>query len=289
MTLDDVLQELIQCLAHDGDTLLPWDQVRRWPTGGIEVFQNAGWIEPAPLATDVICPGCEEACYMPVAKVFRAENGMPARAYIACDQRPEMGTVKFQPARLQQWQLTQGQLARWVARSLGLKGKPRKDDASGRFKLGSIQANERIGALELDPADSVCMKSSGHSLPLAEIVTIENGQLAIDRAAILKMVNLAPAPAPKTKKAGKKPIASVEGLEVGSPEWRSQTARNAANALHDQPGGSRDKQQQIRDIWATGKYSSRDRCAEEECAALDMSYSAARKALRNTTDPKATT
>ena len=68
---------------------------------------------------------------------------------------------------------------------------------------------------------------------------------------------------------------------VGSPKSRSQVARIAANAKHDLPGGSRDKQQQIRDIWATGKYTSRDLCAEEECAALDMSYSAARKALIN--------
>lgn len=74
-------------------------------------------------------------------------------------------------------------------------------------------------------------------------------------------------------------------LEIGSPEWRKRTAQNAANVRHDQPGGSRDKQQQIRDIWATGKYSSRDICAEQECAALDMSFSATRKALRNTPKP----
>lgn len=72
---------------------------------------------------------------------------------------------------------------------------------------------------------------------------------------------------------------------VGSSEWRKQTARAAANALHDLPGGSRDKQRQIQAIWASGKYSSRDLCAEQECAALDMSFSAARKALNKTPKP----
>ena len=81
----------------------------------------------------------------------------------------------------------------------------------------------------------------------------------------------------------------IRPLEVSSPEWRSQNARNAANARHDQPGGSRDKQQQIRDIWATGKYSFRDRCAEEEGAGLGMATSTARKALRNTPDPEPST
>lgn len=75
-------------------------------------------------------------------------------------------------------------------------------------------------------------------------------------------------------------------LEVGSPEWRRKNATAAANARHDLPGGSRDKQRQMREIWATGKYSSRDLCAEQECAALDMSFAAARNALKNTPNPK---
>lgn len=285
MTLVDVLRELIQRLAHDGDTLISWDQERRWPKGAVGVFQDAGWIVPAPPATMVICPGCEKSCYMPVAKVLREENGLPARAYVACDQRSDMGTVKFNPARLQQWQLTQGQLARWVCTALGFRGKPEKDGTSGLFKLGNIQGNKRIGVLEFDPAASVCLKTSGHSLPLAEIVSLDSGRPVIDRATVLDMVDLPPAPPPKVKRILKTPTVDGEGLEIDSAERRSQMARNAANAKHDKPGGSRDKQRQIRDIWSTGKYTSRDRCAEEECATLDMSFSAARKALRNAPNP----
>jgi hypothetical protein len=74
-------------------------------------------------------------------------------------------------------------------------------------------------------------------------------------------------------------------LPVGSLERRRQIARNAANARHDQPGGSRDRQKQIQQLWASGKYSSREVCAEQECGALGMSYVAARRALRNTPDP----
>lgn len=73
--------------------------------------------------------------------------------------------------------------------------------------------------------------------------------------------------------------------DLGSSEWRKQTAQAAANARHDQPGGSRDKQRQIREIWSSGKYTSRDVCAEEECAALAMSFSSARRALTNEPEP----
>lgn len=96
-------------------------------------------------------------------------------------------------------------------------------------------------------------------------------------------------------------LAHVEGVEaedfggagegdqpnpsVGSPEWRKRNAKAAADALHNKPGGSREKRNAIRASWASGKYTSRDRCAEEECAALEMSFSAARNALKNQPKP----
>lgn len=68
-------------------------------------------------------------------------------------------------------------------------------------------------------------------------------------------------------------------------ESARQRARQMAEAKHDKPGGSREKRAAIRAAWASGKYASRDVCAEQECAALNMSISTARKALRNTPDP----
>ena len=62
---------------------------------------------------------------------------------------------------------------------------------------------------------------------------------------------------------------------------KHEMAKAAANTLHSKPGGSRDKQKAIRGAWRSGKYKSRDVCAEQESAELNMSFSTARKALRN--------
>jgi len=70
-------------------------------------------------------------------------------------------------------------------------------------------------------------------------------------------------------------------------KFLSKHGKHAADIRHNKPGGSREKREKIRQAWASGKYSSRDRCAEEECGALGMSFSSARKALRGT--PKPTT
>ena len=62
-------------------------------------------------------------------------------------------------------------------------------------------------------------------------------------------------------------------------------AKEAVEVKHNKPGGSRERQAKVREAWASGKYSSKDRCAEEECGALGMSFSSARKALRNQPEP----
>ena len=293
MTLPEVLQELIERLGATGDTLLAWEQVRAWPPGAIAIFQEAGWIEPREAASKVECPGCEESCFMSV-HVRPAHNQQPASAYVACDSRAEMGKVKVAMSRLRQWQITDMQVASWLAGAFGLKGKPVRDPTSSVFTIGTLQGKKRLGTLQFDTVSPVSLNVAGHAVPLCEVVNFEQDHLCIDRAAILGMVDFVPvaeATASSPKRAAKpsaRPIAATDSVtdsELGSPEWRKQNARNAANALHDLPGGSRDKQRQMREIWASGKYSSRNICAEQECAGLNMSYDAARKALTNTPDP----
>lgn len=189
MTLQDVLQELIQRLGSGGDTDLAWEQVREWPKGAIEVFQKAGWIMPTEAASSVECPGCEENCFM-LVHVAAAQGGQPARAYVACDIRDDMGRVKIPISRLQQWQITESQVACWISGALGLKGKPERDQASRVFTLGSLQGKKRLGSLVFDTVESVSLKVSGHSLPLSEVIIFEGDQPGIDRAAILDLVDL---------------------------------------------------------------------------------------------------
>lgn len=68
-------------------------------------------------------------------------------------------------------------------------------------------------------------------------------------------------------------------------ESQSRNGLNAANIRHDKPGGSREKRKNICELWATGNYTNRDICADEEYAALGISRKTARTALINTPEP----
>jgi hypothetical protein len=78
----------------------------------------------------------------------------------------------------------------------------------------------------------------------------------------------------------------IKLLAVQNSAKRKASSRGkfAADALHSKPGGSHEKKAAILALWATGKYQSRDVCAEEECAAIGLSYSKTRKHLIGTPD-----
>lgn len=102
----------------------------------------------------------------------------------------------------------------------------------------------------------------------------------------VKQSNQPPQPASAENPPQSEPIEQT-AIEAILKKANSEKAKKAADAKHNKPGGSRDKANQIRAIWATGKYSTRDICAEEEYQALGYkSFGAVRRALNNTPAPK---
>nr|VFK58124.1 MAG: hypothetical protein BECKUNK1418G_GA0071005_100216 [Candidatus Kentron sp. UNK]VFK68257.1 MAG: hypothetical protein BECKUNK1418H_GA0071006_100116 [Candidatus Kentron sp. UNK] len=268
--------------ADESNAFIAWEQVQYWPKGAIGIFEKAGWIAPvSTLAEWTGCTGCEENCAMPV-EILPAKNGKPTRAFVVCGR---YARVEIPLKRLQQWQLTESKLAYWVSSSLGLRSKPEKGDTES-YELGTIKGEEHLASLELDFSDPISLKASGHSRSLDDLVYFKDEKLVIDMEMLFTMIDLPPDSSTETEEPHRlESTGRILELEIGTLEWRRQTARKAADTRHAQPGGSRDKQQRIRDIWATGKYPSKNRCAEKECEALGISFSTARRALKNMPAP----
>ncbi len=125
------------------------------------------------------------------------------------------------------------------------------------WALGRLKGKQCNGKVKL----SIESEVTDQSIPLVHVLTLNGRQLKANKDALLRLLE-DPTQQP--------------AVGVGSVAWRKQIARAAANARHNPPGGSRDKQRQIHEIRATGQYSTRDLCAEEEYAALGMSLYAAR-------------
>jgi hypothetical protein len=267
----DLLEHIFErlCRAHSGEEIFGADEAAEWPAGALEVLIKSRLLERAEPAQVIECDGCERNCFMPV-HVRPAEGNRPARAFISCDKPEDVGRVPVDLGRLAQWRITGGMLAGAVARLLGFSNPPHEDSGGKRWTLGPLKGKKYKGEAKLSVEGGAALTVAGQNIPLFHTLTFNRRGLKAGKDALLRLVD----------GDTRQPAAGV-----GSAVWRTQTAKAAANARHNRPGGSRDKQRQIREIWAMGKYSSRDICAEEECAALRMSFSAARKALRNVPKP----
>ena len=258
--------------AEAGAEIFGEDEARQWPYGALASLVKAGMFQPAQPAQVIECDGCEHNCFMPV-HIRPSEGNRVAYAFISCDKPEDMGRIRVELTRLRQWQMTGGTLAGTVARLLGFKRPPQADITGKRWVLGLLKGKETKGAVTLSIDDGVMVALAGHSVSvsLAELLTFDKRGLTTDRVNLFRLLD----------GDTRQPAAGM-----GSPAWRKKNATAAANARHSKVGGSRDIQKLIRVVWASGKYTSRDRCAEEECAALGISISTARKALRNTPEPK---
>lgn len=189
MSMEDALQDIIRRLGSaDGGGIISWSDAQRWPKGALEVFQKAVLIKPTAPAQSVECHGCEDNCFMPV-HVFPSEHGRPARAFVACDQRDDMGRVRISEDQLKQWKTTGMQAARWLSEAIGTRGILEEDSKTGRIRLGALRDGGRAGDVFLAFGEKTELCISGKSLSLTDVVCFRDGEIEVDRALIVAYLN----------------------------------------------------------------------------------------------------
>ena len=153
------------------------------------------------------------------------------------------------------------------------------DDPRVRAKARSLgKWIDREGAIQMLALLMVMNEDAEkREIELDEIAT-RLGQMAKDsNAQVIAVCELGR----DALKMGKSAVVQLVAEKVKA----KKRAKSAANVRHDMPGQSRAKRKAMLAAWASGKYSSRDICAEQECAGLNMSFSTARKALIGTPKP----
>ena len=171
MTLDDVLQDLIQHLETNGNNTLAWEQVREWPEDAVFIFQDAGWIKPTAPSQNCGVPRMRRKLFHAGAFVSLHSSVNRNRYFVNCDVRDDMGRIPIPSEMLQQWQVSEYQVAQWLARELRLRGKPKRDKTNQTIQIGEIQGKKQsTGKLELANKESISLKASGHALLLIEVV-----------------------------------------------------------------------------------------------------------------------
>ena len=113
---------IINILNHIGSGVTDalrfgYEEVKEWPEPAFKALIKQGFIKPASPAKVMDCPGCEEACLMPV-EVIPGTDGRPARIFIACDKREDAGRIPIDENVLKNWQIYVEELASFLATAL---------------------------------------------------------------------------------------------------------------------------------------------------------------------------
>lgn len=188
MTASGLLEAVLDRLgsAEAAEAFFGANEAADWPPGALDVFLKHGLLRRAQPAQVIECRNCEENCFMPV-HVFPAEGGRPARALIACDKRDDVGRVAVDFHRLEQWQATGGMIAAVLARLLGFS-EPAPADG-GQWPIGVLKGKKHNSPVALLAGNGLMLSLAGHAVPLVDVLAIEGNALALDKAALLRLVD----------------------------------------------------------------------------------------------------
>ena len=124
---------------------------------------------------------------MPV-EVFPPEDGKVIRAFVTCEER-NFGRVKIPPAQLQQWHLTQRQIARWITDTLDLRFSGKRLNSESLLELGLLSGDKHSQMLCLQTNDELLLVAGSNHLPLLDAININDGALSLNADLIRQLVD----------------------------------------------------------------------------------------------------
>ena len=129
-------------IGREGEETLSVEEIEAWPPGDVAALKRLKIVKKATPAKVIACPGCEEACLMPV-HVYPAQDDRALRIFISCDKREDTGRIQIDPAELERWQIDVGRFVSLLAAALGTGHAPDEIIPQQTFYLGALTINRK--------------------------------------------------------------------------------------------------------------------------------------------------
>lgn len=245
------LADLLARLAAAGGEplVIGTAELESWPAALANALRSQGALERMAAATAVECPGCEEACVMPVQ--VRQADGCEPVAFVACDKRADMGRVALSLERLNRWQMAPRTLAHALA--VGLGDAPAPEIAQG-WRVGWVEGAKGRCVVLLDgPPAALHISIAGHTLPLADVLTWDGERLGLDTNVLKRHAR-----APAAGASRESPTARADRLRRRKAELKRKGVRGFLKQIAIDEGISVSR---VKEIIGTDECPPRDRAA----------------------------
>lgn len=221
-------------------------ELQHWPQTVVAACQSAGLILPGKPATSAVCSGCERVCCMPV-EFQEDETGTtvdPPFAFVFCDKRQDIGRVEVAIATLVQWRTSGQVLGDVLAGLLGMERGAVAINDGQHWRIGQVEGKKHRSPLVLhaDDPEGPTLNVAGHTVPVAEVLTISKNKLTLDVAALVKLVNN---PAGREAEEAETPDAKAKRLAARVAQEKAKGTKAFLQVVADEEGFHKTRLQQI--------------------------------------------
>jgi len=189
MTPEDAMIELLAMMgaAKGSAILVSSADFSNWPSSAVSAMKSQRILTKAKPAGAVVCPGCEDACMMPVNTL--PEGMRKASWFVVCDKRDDINRVPISADDLEQWQADPEAICVFVATALGIRRSGQSDTGSGNRSIGIATGKKRSQMLCLALSDDPSLIVGDSQLPLADVVSFGADGYFLDSKIIEQFVD----------------------------------------------------------------------------------------------------
>ena len=174
----NALYELLDRIAamQGKAVLISAHELNQWPAEEVVAFKKHKLIRQTSPATSVVCTECEESCIRPVYPVSSSDGD--SRLFLVCDIHDDVNKITVPVSHLEQWQTTGNFFANLIAELLELRRPNTTQTSAERWEAGLLKGNKHSSHIILEANDSLNLKLAGHSIALADVLTLEAGNFS---------------------------------------------------------------------------------------------------------------
>ena len=162
------------------------DEIAEWPDNVLPGLEALGFFQSAERAEVLICDGCHWYCSKPV--VFRQQKAA-ARAFIVCDEEPDLGRIGVPIERLRQYRATLTLFAAFLRGSFELTSRAPLS-AQPPLLLGRVNGRHGQQDVSLLLHDgSIVLQIGMHLNSVVEFLAFRQGRVTANRALLQKFAD----------------------------------------------------------------------------------------------------
>ena len=253
MTPEVALVELLERVGaqHGSAVIVSDNELNAWPGAAVAAMKAQGLLTKARPATSAICPGCERECVMPVHVL--TDKAREPEAFIVCDKRSDINRVTVPVRCLEQWQASGDSIAALLSGLLGLHRSEASSTDASRWEVGMLKGTKHSSHLVLVADSKLTLSLAGHSVPLADMLTLEGDALKVDRRTLARLVDQPVAGAGDVESAAhrrerlKKRVQAIKNKGVKAflktvAEEEGITVSRLKQLLREEPGAAKSRQ-----------------------------------------------